>query len=275
MGRLHFPVLLTVLILLTSAHAQTASPCPTPRGSQRVRQIHQYLVQITSGPKEAVSDRCRASVSAPGEKRVVFARAWAMRIDQISGNDINGDGTPEVVFDGFTGGQGCCFVYTVVSLGKTPRLVREIHNQVPLHFRKAGDGSFEIRTGEGSFDLFLLPHSQSVIPELTLRLRGTTLTDVSSDYREEYDARISKAQSQLTPAALEKFRDASVHKELFADQMPTVKLVLTIVLNYLYSGREPQAWQTLDEMWPPSDTDRVRALIQERRARGLLAHLAG
>jgi len=31
----------------------------------------------------------------------------------------------------------------------------------------------------------------------------------------------------------------------------TVKRVLTIVLNYLYSGREPQAWQALDEMWRP------------------------
>jgi len=61
---------------------------------------------------------------------------------------------------------------------------------------------------------------------------------------------------------------------MFSDQLMTVKRVLTIVLNYLYSGREPQAWQALDEMWPPSDKERVRGLILERQARGLLAHTA-
>jgi hypothetical protein len=46
-----------------------------------------------------------------------------------------------------------------------------------------------------------------------------------------------------------------------------------VVLNYLYSGREDQAWQALDEMWPPADESRVRSLILERRKRGLLAQI--
>ncbi len=204
----------------------------------------------------------------------MFARSWSLWIDPISGNDVNADGVPEVVFSGFTGGQECCFDDTIVSLGKQPRLLRQFHNQVPLHFRKASDGSVEIRAGEGSFDLFLLPHAQSVIPELTLALRGSSLTDVSSNYREDYDEKIAQAKSDLTPAALEKFRNADVHQKLFADQIPTLRLVLTIILNYLYSGREPQAWQALDDMWPPADQGRVRNLILERRNHGLLAHPA-
>jgi hypothetical protein len=261
-------------LLLASAQAQTVVTCPTGKGYAQIHHIHGYVVRLTAGDKESVSERCLGSVTAAGTSRVVFARAWSLAVDPISGSDINGDGLPEVVFDGFTGGQGCCFVYTIVRLGKRPELVREIRNQVPLRIAKASDGSVQIRTGEGSFDLFLVPHGQAVIPELVLRLQGGTLTDISSDYREEYDARIARAQSELTPGALERFHSADVHKKLFADQMPTLRLVLTIVLNYLYSGREAQAWQALDAMWPPSDKERVRALIQERRSRGLLAEVA-
>jgi hypothetical protein len=52
--------------------------------------------------------------------------------------------------------------------------------------------------------------------------------------------------------------------------MPAVRKAMTVVLNYLYSGREEQAWQALDEMWPPADATRVKQLILERRSRGLL-----
>ena len=52
-----------------------------------------------------------------------------------------------------------------------------------------------------------------------------------------------------------------------------MRRVLTIVLNYLYSGREEQAWKALEELWPASDQGRVKGLILERRGRGLLAQL--
>jgi len=165
-------------------------------------------------------------------------------------------------------------LYWIVSLKKKPEVIRENRNQVPLVFRKRPDGGTEIRTGEGSFDLFFLPHSASVLPQLVFRLDGDQLVDISSEYREEYDQQIAKARSELSAADLEKFRQSRYKQKMFSDQLMTVKRVLTIVLNYLYSGREPQAWQALDEMWPPSDKERVRGLILERQARGLLAHTA-
>jgi hypothetical protein len=53
-----------------------------------------------------------------------------------------------------------------------------------------------------------------------------------------------------------------------------VKKVLTIVLDYVYSGREDDALKALDEMWPAGDVSRIKSLIGERRRRGLLANLA-
>ena len=196
-----------------------------------------------------------------------------MSLDAVSGTDLNGDGAPEIVFDGFSGGAGCCYVYWIVSLTKKPHVVRELRNQVPVVFRKRDDGGTEIRTSEGSFDLLLLPHEDAVIPQLVLRLEGSKLTDISRQYQKEYDEEIGKARSGLTAADLEKFRQSSYNQKMFIDQLPTVKRVLTIVLNYLYSGREAQAWQALDEMWPASDEQRVKGLILERRARGLAGQI--
>jgi len=75
----------------------------------------------------------------------------------------------------------------------------------------------------------------------------------------------------LTPADIDKLKKSNYSQNMLIDQLPTVQKVLTIVLNYLYSGREEQAWHALEEMWPSSDVDRVKNLIQERRARGLIA----
>jgi hypothetical protein len=51
--------------------------------------------------------------------------------------------------------------------------------------------------------------------------------------------------------------------------------ILEIVWEYLYSGRETQAWSSLAEMWPDSDIARIRAALADARAHGILAQSAG
>jgi len=266
-------VLTAVLALSTWARADSKFECPGSKNYQQVHRFNGYVVQMLPGPKNS-EYRCRGTVTPPNGVRQAVAREWAMSLDAVSGTDLNGDGAPEIVFDGFSGGAGCCYVYWIVSLTKKPQVVRELRNQVPVVFRKRDDGGTEIRTSEGSFDLLLLPHEDAVIPQLVLRLEGSKLTDISRQYQKEYDEEIGKARSGLTAADLEKFRQSSYNQKMFIDQLPTVKRVLTIVLNYLYSGREAQAWQALDEMWPASDEQRVKGLILERRARGLAGQMA-
>jgi hypothetical protein len=268
-------LVISPLILSASSHAQTITSCPKSKGYERIHRIHGYVVRLAPGVKDSPADQCRGSVTPPGGSPIIFARALALWIDDISGSDVNQDGIPDVVFDGYSIADGCCFDYSIISLDKRPTLLRKVHNQVSLRFRKEKDGTVTIRGGDGAFDLFLLPHPQSVFPEVTLRLQGNELKDVSSQYAEEYDEKIATARSELTPAALEKFRSSDFHQKLLVDQSETMHRVLEVVLNFLYSGRETEAWQALDEMWPPADESRVRSLIQERRSRGLLAQVAG
>jgi hypothetical protein len=274
MTRPAFPILLALILIASAAcRAQTPISCQNSKGYNRIQHIGGYSVQVSPGVKASPTDQCRGLVAGPGGRRAIFARSWSLWIDDITGNDINQSGAPDVVFDSYTGNQGCCFEYTIVSLGKSPAIVRKIRNQVPVYFRKQSDGRIVIRAGDGAFDLFLLSRSESVLPEVSLRLEGSELTDVSNEFTPEYDEKIAKARGELTPAALGKFRSSDFHQQMYVDQRETVKRVLTVVLNYLYSGREKQAWQALDEMWPPADESRVRSLIVERRDRGLLAQL--
>jgi len=274
MARFYFSVCLAALLFCPLARAQSKFDCPNSRNYQRPHRFSGYVAQILPESKPSAY-HCRGTVLLPSGARRIVARDAEMSLDAISGTDINGDHIPEVVFDGFSARGSCCYSYWIVRLEKPPQLIREIDNQVPLVFRKRADGDTEIRTGEGSFDEFLLPHSDAVIPELILQMEGKNLKDISSQYQEEYDQRIAQARSELTAADLEKFRHSNYHQRMFADQLPTLKCVLTIILNYLYSGREQLAWQALDNMWPPSDNSRVKQLIRERRARGLASRLAG
>ena len=47
---------------------------------------------------------------------------------------------------------------------------------------------------------------------------------------------------------------------------------LMIVFAYLYSGREKQAHQALQDLWPPFDQERIWNLILETRHNGILCY---
>ncbi len=257
--------------------------CPYEKGFQAPHKIGSYTVRLlpTIPDKKDKDDndqdgdpRCRAVLTSASGKRMTIAYEWALNLDPISGVDLNGDGKPELVLSGYSGGLHCCYVYEVVSLGRTPQVLHTFANPLPITFERQPDGATLIRAVDGVFDYFIVPHTDAVIPQLVLKPEGNNLVDVSAQYPELYDKEIELARNQLTPDELEKFRKSNFHDKLFTDQIPTVRKVLTIVLNYVYSGREDKAWQALDDMWPANDLARMKSLIAERRHRGMLANLA-
>ena len=265
----------SILLILPASYAQEVAllACPAKTGPQ-TRKYAGYTVRLARSSKRG--ERCQARVTADskaGQTKTV-AKDWALSINRLSGSDINGDGKPELIVQGYSGGAHCCFTYQIISLSAGLPLVREIHDQVPVFFAKRDDGGTEIRAGDGVFDYFLLPHADSVIPQIFLRLDGDKLVDVSGDHVAEYDKQIEKARGELGAADLDKLKKSTYNQNMLIDQLPTVKKVLTIVLNYLYSGRDDQAWQALGEMWPPADVERVKKLIIERRLRGLLSQIS-
>lgn len=48
-----------------------------------------------------------------------------------------------------------------------------------------------------------------------------------------------------------------------------------MVWAYLYSNREEQAWQTLEDLWPAADLGRIRLAILQAQARGIRSQVDG
>ena len=274
----NLPLFCAVMLLtLPSVRAQELPllACPASKTGQQTGKYAGYSVRLARSSKRG--ERCQALVTESTSKTShakTVAKDWALSINRLSGTDINGDGKPELIVQGYSGGAHCCYTYRIISLSSGLPLIREIHDQAPVLFVKRDDGSTEIHAGDGVFDYFLLPHADSVIPQIFLRLNGDKFVDTSGEHVAEYDKQIEKARSELGAADLDKLRKSTYNQNMLIDQLPTVKKVLTIVLNYLYSGRDEQAWQALADMWPPADVERVKKLIIERRSRGLLSQVA-
>jgi hypothetical protein len=277
-----------LLVALTAAGPAQPKAPDCYRGEVHVepRRIGDFLIQLDSVPdkKDPRYALCRVQVfSSHGP--VFQAADLTMSMEEISGKDINGDGQPEAVFAGYSGGapapeasslaQGVLrWTYWIVSLGHAPGLLKELSNQTAIGFRETADGHIDLWTGDGAFDYFdCLSHAETVFPTVFLRLQGRELHDVGPEHWEDYANQIEEARRRLTAEELREFREFKNEDEICEGNLrPTIPKVLTIVFANLYGGREQEAWKALDEMWPPTDKERVRKLILQKRAEGMLRY---
>lgn len=225
-----------------------------------------YALNIRPAPSE-MEALCWAEISDNSGAVLYEVNDFAVGLHDTTGKDINGDGKPDVVIEASTGGARCCLQYAIVSLDP-PRVLAQIRNAYPIGFKEM-TGRILLATQDGAFDFFQGFYEPSPRADVFLRFQGNQLEDVSAEFRDEYDRQIAKARQRLTKSELDQFRTAGP-----TPQKPEVHAaILTIVVEYLYSGREQQAWQAFDEMWPATTRQRVKQLILDTRARGLASQL--
>jgi hypothetical protein len=275
-----------LLLAFTAASAEQPKAPDCFRGEVHVEpsRIGDFLIKLDSVPdkRDPRYALCRLQIfSSHGP--VFQATDQTMRVDEISGKDINGDGEPEGVFEGYStaapgaasGAQGAHrWNYWIVSLGHQPGLLKELSNQTAIEFRANSEGHVDLRTGDGAFDYFdCLSHAETVFPTVFLRLRGRELQDVGPEHWEDYADQIAEARRRITAEELHQFRESPNQDEM-CEGAPraTMPNVLAIVFANLYGGKAQEAWKALDEMWPPTDKERVRKLILEKRAEGILRY---
>ena len=177
--------------------------------------------------------------------------------------------------------------YEIYSLSKPPQLLRTITGDD--YFSAADtllDGSVEIWTTDAAairgFEGLPLD-ALDPAPTVILRFEKKKLIDVSSEFRPYFDRVIKTLHSQLDARQLNDFRqsDGKLSNEHWIENhqpqglLATKVKVLEMVWCYLYSGREPEAWKTLAEMWPSSDLNRIHNAIVEAQAHGLRAQVDG
>ena len=237
-------------------------------GKAVIAPVGKYEVRLdrVSDPTDEVV--CRSFLVDVAGRKTPLLKDWDVSIHQGTGEDLFGDGNPSLVLEGYSGGAHCCYTYEIVSLGETPVILRPIQNESPFFFFKdPASKQFRILTSDGAFDYFDgMCHACAPFPRVVLQVDNSGLHDVSANFVEQYDSEIALARAKIAEGDIQKF--------IVADFEDAKKVVLEIVFSYLYSGREAEAWQTLGEMWPAGDRERIKALILKTRANGILSKLA-
>ena len=211
---------------------------------------------------------CRAYLGDKAGHQTLLLADWDVSVYEGTGEDIFGSGNPALVLEGFSGGVHCCYAYQLVDLKEKPVVLSPIENASPFFvFKDPASKQFRILTSDGAFSYFDgMCFACSPFPRIVLRADDEGLHDVSPDFEEQYDSEIALARAKIENGKIGKFE--------VADFNDAKAVVLEIVYSYLDSGREQQAGQTLDEMWPKGERERIRKLIAETRAKGLLSQLS-
>ena len=192
----------------------------------------------------------------------------------LDDRDVNGDGIPDLVVLAFSGGAHCCWTYYFFSLGPRPGLLTKFENNRDATFLEdEKTGRIYLQIEDGAFDYFdEVCHACSPFPLVYLRLEGSNLVDISREYVSDYDEIIRDSQKALTKEERQRLK-ALTEKPSDAEPVMEARYnALMIVFAYLYSGREKQAHQALQDLWPPFDQERIWNLILETRHNGILCY---
>lgn len=230
--------------------------------------IGNYEVKVVREPGTVNETRCQAYLVDHGGKRVRLLSDERVSVYQGTGQDLFNSGNPALVLEGYSGGAHCCYTYQIVDLGEHPVILSPIQNQSPFFFFKdPASHQYRIMTSDGEFDYFDNQcHACTPMPRVVLQVDASGLHNVSPQFEDQYDTEIAAARARIAQKDVTRFQ--------IADFDDARQIVLEIVLSYLYSGREQEAWQTLDEMWPAKDRHRIESLIVQTRAKGLLSRLS-
>jgi hypothetical protein len=225
---------------------------------------------------------CRASLFSDSQEIVVAPEVAQADID-VMGADL-GLGSLVVAFQIKATEADPRIQYKIYSLSKPPQLLRTITGED--YFSAADtrlDGSVEIWTTDvvAVHGFENLPRSAfDFAPTMVLRFEDKKLIDVSSEFRPHFDRQIKLLRTRLDAQQLSDFKqsDGKLSNEKLAAKDPLLATkikVLEIVWCYLYSGREQEAWNTLAEMWPTADLERIRTAIVDAQSRGLRSQVDG
>jgi hypothetical protein len=239
--------------------------------------IAKYQLKIVQVPASEINDYvCRAYLVAAGGSKTRVLDDSNISVHQGTGEDIFGDGNTSLILEGYSGGAHCCWTYSIIDLGERPMILPQVENESPFFFfRDSADGKFKILTGDGAFDYFDgMCHACTPFPSVVLEVREGKLRDASAQFVADYDREIAEARSGINQGELGRFlavADLATNGQAQAESEHLRQAILEVVLSYLYSGREQQAWQELNEMWPANDVQRIKKLILKTRGKGVLS----
>ena len=176
--------------------------------------------------------------------------------EQVNLKDINGDGQLELIVQTYSGGAHCCFSTLVYQFEpELTQVLASLPSNCGGQFEDLrGDGVPEFITCDDRWAYRYCPFAMSPLPLIVLEYQpGRGYVNASPDYPEKYAESLQRYRGLLEGSALS--QDAFDGTSKCA--------VLPQVLNYLYLGDAPTAWQVFDQYYLYPDAAEFRADIEQ------------
>jgi hypothetical protein len=268
------------LLILANRYSRAAEKYLCFAGNRTaVQQISGVQITVSPWhPAEFPEDEreCRLTV------RNAMTRDLILKADDhsfsiaLTGRDLNGDGIPDVVLQGYSGGNHGTSSYYVISTGDQPGLLLKFESDdVPARFfLNPVSGKMEIHTWDGAFSrLDGLCSACSPYPDIYLEIDGGHLRNISPQHQADYDKVIRRAKKSLPAADFARFKVIDQSWSTAGEEQ-AASGVVKIAVAYLYSGRESQAHAVIRRMWPAFDQHRIWKLILRTSRRGALRQIS-
>jgi hypothetical protein len=227
------------------------------------REIGAYRVETWATPRDGWAREALVRVVTPEgdpfevhDATVRFVEQdgrepWEPRsVRYAPGDDLTGDGVPNLLIEGYSLGAHCCFTYHLLALGETLEVVwvAETRDSGIMLVDLKGDGERQVLLADMSFAYAFCAFADSPAPTVVLRLGHEGVTVANAAYRGVYDR-------TLIPALAGALEDHGDRPEVHRCR------VAQLVLQLLYAGYGEAAEGALERLYLGDDAAGFRAAL--------------
>jgi hypothetical protein len=249
--------------LCPSLHAQDDSDaisCYSNRESnpaQKKKLWDGYEISLGPARNGVENDTpCTAAIYNSAGHVVFRTSGFNVVFDQdLTGQDFDGDGKPDVVFRTDTGGGNhCCWGYIIFSLWPKPHKLFEIAMEGRVDFEKDKDGKMVIWERVSAPAAFGTSMAQRPFAAKVSRVKNGKLVDVTSDFCGSKDERLERGY--LKPEDLKKLATASAQGTGSYDDEGIISTLESRTAQHVFCHEYDEALKDIN-LWPPDKRDDV------------------
>jgi hypothetical protein len=217
------------------------------------RYLSGYTISLWQSTSQGWSHHL-VTIDAVGQKRIQVEDVESL--DALTGSDVTGDGTLDVVIHTFTQGAHCCFKLMIYELGATPfKALESPQSNCPSSLVNLdADRALEVETCDDLFAYLYCSYASSPLVTVYLDYRtGIGYVPASPRFASLYAMDIAADTLEAERTVAQEGCDPAGESRC---------AVLAVVLDHLYSGQAAKAWSELRRIHRCPDVDSFAAEVK-------------